>query len=345
MRKTRKATISLLLLFWLLSAVAPDAFPIARAYDENHPAQASNLYSIEWQIGEPDLSNLTFALSEIYDIFETQKYYIWVEWWPYSPIWEEPVYEHLNNFEAQTTEELVTDQIDECEDDHPFTTVFYYGHMGMSNATGLEYPWWNYGFHEQAELDDEEPAIIWDTDIYYAPTVDNHHFVFLWVCNNGNVGGATSPLYGMPRCWTRQNLSPDGYGDPLISGDPDSSGYCFISFEGMSPGLGESMEVFQGEEGSNNYRMWLVFFYAYMLGAQDSVRSALFDASYFIGYDDGWLDDENRLRIGYNYTWPGWIGDPENEPEGYPDAGYYPGKLRIYGDGYINLPYTENYWI
>jgi hypothetical protein len=147
----------------------------------------------------------------------------------------------------------------------------------------------------------------------------------------------------MPYCWTRDNLSPDGYGDPLISGDPDSSGYCFISFEGMSPGLGESMEVFQGEEGCNNYRMWLVFFYNYMLDHQESMRDALWDASFFVGYDDGWLDDENRLRKGHDYYWPGWLGDPENKPPDYPAATYCPGKMRMYGDGNVQLPFTQDY--
>ena len=345
MRKTRKAAIALLLLFWFLFAFAPEVIPLAKGYDEEHPPQASNLYSTEWQVGEPDLSNVTYALSSIYDMFDSQIYYVWAEWWPYTPVLEEPVYENLNNFEAQTTDDILLDQVDECEDNHPFTTVFYYGHMGMNDTYGLDFPYWNYGFIEQAELDDPMPDIIWDYDIYYVPTVENHHFIVLWVCNNGNIGGATNPLYGMPRCWTRHNLSPDGYGDPLISGDPDNSDYCFISFEGASPGLGESMEVYQGESGYNNYRMWLLFFYAYMLGAQESVQDALDDASTFVGYNYGWLDSDNRLRMGWDYYWPGWLGNETNKPEDYPDEGTYEGKMRIYGDGYINLPVTQNYWI
>ena len=326
----------LLLIFSLLIAATTHVIPVVKAWDD--PKQASNLYSSEWQVGSLDSGNLTVALSQIYDMFEDQQYFYWVWWWPYTPVDSSPVYYHLNNFEAETTENLVTSEIDYCEDNHEFTAIFYYGHMGMSDATGLDYPYWNYGFREQATLDGPEPDTIWDTDIYYSPTVDNHHFVFLWVCNNGNIGGATNPVYGMPRCWTRVNLSPDGYGDPLIEGNPDSSSYCFIGFEGMSPGLAESLEA---EQGYQNYKYWLVFFYHYLLEEDESVQAALWYASYNVGYE-GWLDEENRLRMGHEYYWPGWIGDPENKPDLYPDADYYPGKMRIYGDGSVHLPVSEN---
>jgi hypothetical protein len=187
--KTPKATFAWLLLTLLLLASGSDLIQLSKACDEEHPANASNLYSTEWQVGEPDSSNVTFAFSEIYNIFDQQRYYVWVELWPYTPIFDEPVYEHLNNFEALTTKSLVTDEIYDCEHSYPFVTVFYYGHMDMVDDTGLNYPWWNYGFREQAELDDPLPDTIWDTVIYYAPTDGDHHFAFLWVCNNGNIGG------------------------------------------------------------------------------------------------------------------------------------------------------------
>ena len=166
------------------------------------------------------------------------------------------------------------------------------------------------------------PNTIWDRENVSYYTIDNHRFVFLWVCNNGNVAGNSTPILGMPYCWTKQgDLSPDGYGNP------DSRQYCFIGFENASVTLMEGMGTYNGTT-ENTYKYWLTFFYYYVLNG-NTINQSLDLASRAVGYADGWTDGNNRLSQGYNYTWYGGGGQP-------PGTSW--GKMRIYGNGSIYLP-------
>lgn len=263
---------------------------------------------------------MLWACEQIYNLFAQQWYYYWdwnyYDWVPYAP-----VYGHLFNNHAQITSALVKAQIIDCEQNHEFSTVLYLGHGGIEGG--------QYNIFEQASHNEitNPPLKIIDNQHIYPYTVDNHHFVFLWACRQGDEAGDGSPPHGMPYCWTRQpNLSPDGYNQP------DSRPYCFIGFEAASPRLSEWMNP------NNIYKYWLVFFYYFALYVYGQwygwvrIWQALDHASWMVGYPGGWLDPNNTLSKGF---WTHW---PFPAPPGYPQPGEYWGKMRIYGDGNIWLP-------
>lgn len=324
MQKITSMTISVtgvLLLLVLISSLLVQ--PIL-AYDYDYGA-ASELYSTDWLMQTNELNNVTQAFSQIYDLFADQ--YIYVSGSPYQP-----VYGHLWNLKSLTYAWRVTNQMDDMGSNHDYATFFYYGHMDLHSLTGSppDYNWpeWSYGFKEQALPDGPAPSAVWDDHhIYPHSGSGNFYFVFLWVCNDGNTAGSSSPIHGMPYCWTRQTLSTDGYGDPDIPGNPDNGDYCVISFENMSVPLCE-------ETGTGNtYKNWLVFFYYYALNGY-SISDALWWASWAVGWTGGWLDANNRLSNWYAYYFPGGGGKP---------PGYFNGRMRVYGDSDNYLPISE-YW-
>ena len=324
MKKIRTAIYSfLLVLSFIFSALT---IPLSTGYDLG-VHDASVFYSTQYLMQPTELDEIHYALQQVRNMFSQQQIIYFLPTSPPFPLYAESVYGHLENFEAQTTASLLTSQIVDCEVNHEFSTVFYYGHQNM-RGVGLPWPERSYGFVEQAapDADPETVGTIWDSDIYYAPTVDNHHFIFLWTCNSGNTAGSLDPLHGMPISWTRQNLSTDGYHDP------DESSYCFISFQNHSATFIENLGV-----PNQIYKYWMVFFYYYALQLQYSINDALDYASYAVGYDGGWSDPDNRLSgDGYPYLWYGG----GNLTEG----GYW-GKMRIYGNGDIHLPVTRGEWV
>jgi hypothetical protein len=294
---------------------------------------ASDLYSTQWLMTDQELNNITQAFDQIYNLFAQRRVYQLIYWpnygWVYWPV--AYTYGHLRNYKFQTTSELVTQQITHCESYHEFSTVFYYGHMNFQNV-GLPWPEYSYGFREQAAPLAQSANTVWDTSIYDAtyPTAshNNHKFVFLWVCHNGNTNGYVPPVHGMPRCWTQQpNLSWDGYGDPSLPGGPDSRPYCFIGFKNASAMFSDEMGR-SGPYGPQIYKYWAVFFYYYALNGY-TINAALDQASINVGFTYGWLDGDNPLSQGHDYYWAGGGGI---------GAGDYWGKMYIFGNGNINLP-------
>lgn len=328
MNKSRIATCALLLtlVFSAFSAALPLTIADGGWY-------ASDLYSTQWLMSTPEQNSITEAFSQIQNLFAQKYVYDWVDYGPYGWVYQ-PVaytYGHLRNYKWQTTSQLVTQQATHCESYHEFSTVFYYGHMRFSNI-GLPWPEYSYGFREQAAPNAPTANTVWDTSIYSAtyPTAahNNHKFVFLWVCHNGNTNGYVPPVHGMPRCWTQQpNLSWDGYGDPSIPGGPDSRPYCFIGFNNASAMFTDYMGRY-GPNGPQIYKYWDVFFYYYALNGY-TVNGALDQASIACGFTYGWLDSGNPLSQGHNYYWAGGGGT---------NPGYYWGKMRIFGNGNIALP-------
>lgn len=128
----------------------------------------------------------------------------------------------------------------------------------------------------------------------------------------------------MAYCWTKQsNLKPDGYSDP------DSRPYCFISFQEASPRLSEWMNE------NNIYKFWLVFFYYFALYwyGYYTINDALDAASVMVGYEDGWLDSDNKLSQGFQTYWPI-----------EPNKGWHTGRMRVYGKGDMYLPASVVWW-
>lgn len=335
----KKATAITAIIILLTLVVAEFSFGTASANEgyEYAYGAASTLYASKWQQRTWDINYLGWALAEIYDQFEDQGSYEIVGWYWFEAyqIWVPvyawvPVYGQLLSYDHNWYWSTMTYKIQNAENDayHSTAEVFYYGHMGMQLIPGTGT--YRYAFHQSGEQTGAEPSNIWDYMIY-SYTVDNYDFALLWVCNNANTIGGTSPsTHGMPYCWFHRTLGENGYSP----GDGGSD--CFISFTGASPCIGDGMGTY-GPYTENLYKHWLVFFYYFALNGY-SIKGALEQASYMVGYNNYWLDTNNRLSQGFDYMFPGWVGDPEDEPEDWPEAGDYPGQMRVYGNANIYLP-------
>lgn len=316
-RRTALPTITLLIVLLLLAILRSAAHPAAAyGYDYGWGC-ASVIYSTQWLTFDSDEYQIHLACEQIYNLFSQQWYWVWdpyCGWMPYIQ-----VYGHLQNYEAQITATLVRDQIIDCAQNHVFTTVLYLGH-GQRERIFPGYDYWRYFIYEQASHDDlnNSPPKIYDNPNIYGYAQGNHHFVFLWACRQGDEAGNANPIRGMAYCWTLQpDLSDDGYNRP------DNRYYCFISFQEASPRLSEWMNE------NNIYKFWLVFFYYFALYwyGYYTINDALGAASVMVGYEDGWLDSENKLSQGFQTYFP--IG---------PNQGWHPGKMRVYGKGDMYLP-------
>lgn len=281
--------------------------PQPQGYDYGY-GRASVLYSTDWIMQSQDLSDVNTAFSSMYSQFNAHS----------------GTYGHLKNYKSQTTWDNIRTQIQDIEAYHGSSTIFYYGHMGLRNV-GNPWPDYSYGIHVQANPADQSPQdTIWDTDVKQYTTGDNH-FVFLWVCNNGNTAGSSTPYaHGAPYCWTNQILATHYTDYPYT--DSAHQTYCFIGFENASVTLMEGMGTYNSTE--NSYRYWLTFFYYAALSRGDTVNQALDWASHAVNYAGGWTDQANRLYNGYNYIWWGGGGIPYQQIWG---------RMRIYGDGGTRL--------
>lgn len=317
MKRIVTVIFAALLLLSSLSAV----FTV-QAYDWNN-GSASVLYGSKWQQRNQEIEQMSYAFPQIYDLFYDEienSVHVYGHLWEWRSDW---------GWYTGWTKRMRT-QIQDCENDqyHDWATVFYYGHMGMEQIEGTNY--YHYGFHESGEQTGSEPDLIWDYMINNY-TDDNHNFVFLWVCRNGDTPGDDEPEpRGMSYCWFNRNLAYNGYSYP------DAGPDCFIGFTGASPALADGMGTYTYPYGENIYKFWLIFFYYFALDGY-SIKGALDQASYMVEYDGYWLDDDNRLSQGWDYYFPGWQG-PGDPPDPMWEAGYSWGQMKIYGNGNIYLP-------
>ena len=217
-------------------------------------------------------------------------------------------------------------------------TFLYIGHHQYSYGTPSHYGFFMNGYGQWLGTGSTVPSL-WDHNIRsYAQ--DNHHFVFLWVCRNGNErGNDNSPPAlpnGMPNCWTMGLIGP-GNGVPISQSgtgsgyeNPDGSGYCLISFQDASPLLSYRLDP---SRPNQLHKHWLVFFYYWALYNDIDglnayrVNEALSIASIYAGYSAGFW--QTGLYQGTYTWWPG--GDGQEE-------GSYPSAMRVFGDGNIYLP-------
>jgi len=336
MVKTRMAICALLLLFSFvvsLLAVAPVQATYGWDWGFGH---ASEIHVSDggYLPNDYELAYVQWACNDIfYYAFAPKTYYIWDEEYGY---WEAgPAYGHLWNYmegyRSQTTVGNVLNGVYDSEVNHDESTFLYIGHMGYQYMYGSQH----YGFVQHGyNISTTELPIIWDMAIYpYTYGIDGHHFVFLWVCRNGDeLGHANTwpnppnPPNGMPYCWTQDLISStDGFASP------DYSSYCLISFEQASPMLCSWMGTGQPDE--NLYKHWLCFFYYFALyddaygGSMYTVNDALDLASMYTDFPYGF--SQSILYQGNNTYWPG--GDGQN-------PGWYWSRMRVYGDGTSHLP-------
>ena len=85
---------------------------------------ASILYSTQWLMQNNDLDQVKSAFSEIYDMFNQQM------------SGQQPIYGHLKNYKGVLSGPLLSSEIGDCEANHEWSTVFYYGHMYLRSVTG-----------------------------------------------------------------------------------------------------------------------------------------------------------------------------------------------------------------
>ncbi len=280
--------------------------PQPQGYDYGG-GRGSVMFSTDWLMLSKDLSDVSGAFTTIYNLFSYQG-----------------SYSHLKNYRSKTTVANVLDQVQNLES-HPWSTIFYYGHMSLQPVSGTppnyNWPAWSYGIHVQANPADQNPCESINDTTVWPYTAGGLHFVFLWVCNNGNFAGSSSPYaHGAPYCWTNQyDLNDNGYSDP------DDRQYCFIGFENASVTLTEGMGTYNTTE--NSYRYWLTFFYYATLNDGLTINQSLDWASRSVSLSD-WNDPQNRLYAGYHYTWWGGAGKPFD---------HIWGKMRIYGNGDLYL--------
>jgi hypothetical protein len=258
-----------------------------------------------------------------------------------------PSYGHLlnymENYRSQTNHYGFLWGIDVSEANHDDSSLLYIGHHQFQDGQGdpNHYGFFMSGYGQWLGEGSTVPAI-WDYDVR-DHAQDNHKFVFLWVCRNGNErGDDNSPPYspsGMPNCWTGNQIGPGngiptfrwyegGTGDAYY--DPDGSGYCLISFFGASPMLSYPLDL---SRPNQLHKHWLEFFYFFALhqdyqGLNDfTVNQALEYASIYAGYYGGF--SQTSLYQG-GLTW--WAGGDGQEEGGKPS------QIRLFGDGNIILP-------
>lgn len=243
------------------------------------------------------------------------------------------IYGHLENYmlnnHSYTNVTNVNDGISEGASSYQYATFLYIGHNAMATIGGVQH----YGFLAGGNAGDNSTTIpaVWDVDVYsdLQQVISDYHFVFLWVCNDGDELGHNNqwpnPPNGMPYTWSQGNISStDGYVGS------DTSGYSLISFENASPMLCENI-TYQGGPSTNSlYKQWLVFFYYYLLNGYN-VNNALNDAtiSAQVGNDFSAFPVYNNGN-GREVWWNG------ADDLGHP-PGWYPSQIRVYGQGTIYL--------
>ncbi|MEM4733849.1 MAG: hypothetical protein QXD70_04910 [Candidatus Bathyarchaeia archaeon] len=320
MKRTSIRINTLLLLNLLISSLLAviSGIPSAAAYDYGY-GHASIIYTSQWNQTNDDIMRAQWASNDIYNLFAAK--YL--------------VYGHVENFHAAIYEWRVRSQAQHCEQNHPTTVIFYHGHAGKINITNnvLQGPF-RYFIYEQAPQGGLEPppwhpVTIDDYEDIYPYTLNNHRFVFIWACMQGNeVGGYTSAgggyHRGMPYAWSHiSSLSANGYAYP------DTGNYILIGFENMS------RSISYWPTPQNTYKNWLVFFYYFATNGY-SIRRSLDEASKLV-WGTTRLFGSTELYGGYLERNPNFNA---SAPINYPlNWEWWWSKMRVYGNGDRTLPY------
>lgn len=240
-----------------------------------------------------------------------------------------PTYE-WTGFYAEPSKSTFMSVVDYFNSDFDYATVFLYGHGHNQTKYGS---WYSFGAPsysvpvEYISFWDSYQTYIDDSEIYAETSSGNHYFVVMWPCASGKMIGyydADDLTYypawyylgagpsGMPFSWTHtNNLSGDGYNSP------DTGDYCFIGFESFAVSL-----VNQTGYSGNTYGDFVKHFYNSLLTYGDSINDALDYASDLACNEN--LFSDTALHDGWTQYVPG--------------QGYWPTKMRIYGNGDNVLP-------
>ncbi|MFZ2097979.1 MAG: DUF2341 domain-containing protein, partial [Anaerolineales bacterium] len=241
----------------------------------------------------------------------------------YSYFYNTKRYNKLNNYFGVATQPYCFyNNISYCEVNKEFATLFYKGHVisGIDcGVPGCQFD--HYGVYDWEGTGWPDPGnYIMDYEIYSATggSTEKFDFVFLWACAHGGnnfIGGHSgSHSWGMCHSLmgeTSASMSDDGYADP------DGSGRCFISFDGISINFKNVTRY-----SSYNYGDFAEKFYYYALQGY-SINDAL---------DRATLDTHNLYYYSQCQLY-------------YPTQGYwmdYPTSIysymRVWGDGDLVIP-------
>jgi len=313
----KKRTAMTTCAIWILLSVVVliPIVPLVDAYDYGY-GHASLIYTSQFNQTDADIMRSQWASTDIYNLFAARGI---------------QVYSSVENYYAAIYENRVRSEAQDSEQNHPTTAIFYHGHGGKIPITGNPLGPYRYFIYEQAPQEGEEPppwhpVTVDDYQDIYNYTANNHRFVFLWACIQGDEVGGYSSGYnrGMPYAWShRAGMSTNGYADP----DPDN--YIFIGFENMS------RSISYWPTPNDTYEHWLVFFYHYATNGS-SIHNALDQASKAV-WGPAARFDTSELYNGY------WERNPNFDPSQnstYPtNWEWWWSKMRVYGNGDRTLPY------
>lgn len=224
----------------------------------------------------------------------------------------------------------------------------FYGYSGQHIMDDTVYPYANYYYWYV-------PGYY----VYWEPIPSKHYFDFIWTCANGgiyfdsngntwNVDGITAPkvsyykpTYTPNNPFTKYGFVEDPLSYPKIIGGmpyaftgtlgmstngyqyPDSGSYCYIGWENISPWMVDPT----GYNGKF-YKHFPYYFYRYALGIVGSthhtIKQSLDYASAHVCGPYYSFDD----TILYNGEWK--YG---------PGPGWWYCRMRVLGNGNLNLPY------
>ncbi|MBN1785354.1 MAG: hypothetical protein JW815_06425 [Candidatus Bathyarchaeota archaeon] len=207
-------------------------------------------------------------------------------------------YERLeNNYVEATESSAFYAEVENCEDNYSYATVFYKGHSCL--PWGPCYEGGSAHYHYRlADNDGFEPETnqIWDNWIHDKLNNLVHGFVFLWSCFDDEMGGVVNfdHAYGFPASFfNRSDLSADAY---AYLGS-DNSDVCYIGFTNVSKNFVEPTGYGDPEY---NYGDFCRTFYGYATSSSAyTIRlSLLYSSLITIGCSYSLSD----LYQGYNVT-------------------------------------------
>ena len=222
-----------------------EGIPLVKAdYDYGYLA-AANFYTTNWLQSSGEAQDISGTFNYIDGLFQEQTTYLWVS---YGGVYgSEPTYGKVMDWGYgmggySATSVLVHENIEEdnnewygnAQNTAPFSTTLYIGHGGVFNNIGTFY---GYDGNQSGLNDPNDPPsnAVTSSDITAAdPEVEN--FVFLWVCFNGAAGSNGNSPGPMANAWSGGQIQQCDIGTNL-GWNPDSSGYCYISFYQSSPCL------------------------------------------------------------------------------------------------------------
>jgi hypothetical protein len=227
-------------------------------------------------------------------------------------------YDATNLYGEDTTKVNVLTYTQSSETNFGRVAMFHFGHFAINPYVGA--------YQDNTGL--QNNAILW-SDVDDLTTAQKHFFVWIWVC----VQAQHANDY-MPVAWTHRDSNHGGYMADDGYSSPDNGGHCFMTFEGISPQIGNS-SVFNCTAFYNRspgpLKNFIEAFYNYALSDdyQYSIKDSLDHASndFF-----GTSYENSVLNCGYNGAW--YPYDP-NYPE--LSGSYYPGKMHVFGNSDIKL--------